>query len=140
MDEMQLIFDYYRVNEPIFIEDIIKMCSTHSRQWVDHELSVLTASGRLRRFAAGIYYIPSKEKTGTSKIDVNKVIINKYIERADKVFGYVSGDSLLKDLKLIIAEPDEITIVTNKEKTRGRNVMIGNKRIRLINKMEILQK
>lgn len=132
MGEKPIFFDLLKENEPIFIEDIIRMYPSGSRQWIDHELSVLTASGQLVRYATGIYYRPSKNRYGVSKLDDSKVIREKYIERDGSVFGYVSGDTLLKDLGLIKREPDVMTIVTNKEKSRGRNVMIGGKKIRLI--------
>lgn len=132
MGEKPIFFDLLRVNEPIFIEDIISMYPSRSRQWIDHELSELTASGQLVRYATGIYYRPSQNRYGVSKLDDSEVIRKKYIERDGSVFGYVSGDTLLKAFGLINREPDVMTIVTNKEKSRGRNVMIGDKRIRLM--------
>lgn len=131
MREKQIFFDLLKVNEPVFIEDIIRMYPSCSRQWIDHELSVLKASGEIKRYATGIYYRPSENRSGVFELDDSKVIRGKYIERGDSVFGYVSGDTLLKALGLINREPDVMTIVTNKEKSRGRNVMIGGKRIRL---------
>lgn len=132
MGEKPKLFDLIKVNEPIFIEDIIKMYPTRSRQWIDHELSELTASGQLVRYATGIYYRPRKNRESISELDVSKVIREKYIERDGKVFGYVSGDKLLKVLGLINCEPDVMIIVTNKEKSRGRKVRLGDKEIYLI--------
>ena len=132
MGEKPKIFDLIKVNEPIFIEDIIKMYPTRSRQWIDHELSELTASGQLVRYATGIYYRPRKNRESVSEFDVSKVIREKYIERDGKVFGYVSGDKLLKVLGLINCEPDVMIIVTNKEKSRGRKVRLGDKEVYLI--------
>lgn len=74
MGEKPKLFDLIKVNKPIFIEDIIKMYPTRSRQWIDHELSELTASGKLVRYATGIYYRPRKNRDSVSELDVSKVI------------------------------------------------------------------
>lgn len=132
MEEKEIFLYSYSVNEPIFIEDIIKQNPSRSRRWIDHELSVLSESGQIKRYETGIYYRPVKGRSGLSDLNADDVIQSKYIERGGKVFGYVSGNSLLKVLNLTAIEPDVMIIVTNKEKSRGRNVMIGGKRIRLV--------
>ena len=84
MGEKPKLFDLIKVNEPIFIEDIIKMYPTRSRQWIDNELSELTASGQLVRYATGIYYRPRKNRESiyrSSKVTRNNIIKNGYSSR-----------------------------------------------------------
>ena len=68
----------YKTNEPIFLSelDIPGMKAVSVRQ----QMKKLTEDGRLKRFDAGIYYIPKKSmfRSG-STLSVDEVIKKKYL-------------------------------------------------------------
>ena len=118
-------------NEPIFVEDIVKNFPNHSRQWIDDTLKYLIQQNRIKRFSTGVYYIPIKYKDGESTLNIIKVIERKYIKNHNDVIGYYSGESLLKEIGLLNRNPEMITVVTNREKSKGRKVVIGDKTVYL---------
>ena len=132
MEEKKLIVGDYSKNEPIFIEDIIQQNPTRSRQWIDHELNMMVTSKQLKRYMTGVYFIPSGTKLDHIRYNADNIIAKKYIERNGRVFGYYSGDTLLRKLRIPNDHSDVITIITNKEKSRGRKVTVGDREVYLI--------
>lgn len=132
MGENKFILGDYVKNEPIFIEDIIQQNPTRSRQWIDHELNTMVASKQLKRYMTGVYFIPSGTKLDHIRYNADNIIAKKYIKRNERVFGYYSGDTLLRKLRIPNDHSEVITIVTNKEKSRGRKVTIGDREVYLI--------
>ncbi len=118
-------------NEPIFVEDIVRSFPNHSRQWIDDTLKNLVQKNRIKRFSTGVYYIPVKYKNGESTLNIKMVIERKYIKNRNDVIGFYSGDSLLMKIGLINRNSEMITVVTNREKSKGRKVVIGDKTIYL---------
>lgn len=132
MGENKFILGDYVKNEPIFIEDIIQQNPTRSRQWIDHELNNMVVNKQLKRYMTGVYFISSGTKLDHIRYQADHIIKKKYIERNGKVFGYYSGDTLLRKLKIPNDHSDVITIITNKEKSRGRKVTVGDREVYLI--------
>lgn len=83
----------------------------------------------IKRFSDGIYYIPRKTIFGDSRLDVDKIISKKYLTNKDEVYGYIAGITLLNSLSLTTQVPNRITIVTNKESSRGRKILIGKQEV-----------
>ncbi|MCL1983331.1 MAG: hypothetical protein FWG53_09650 [Clostridiales bacterium] len=111
-------------SEPIYVEDI--KYKSYSRAWIFLELKKLVDSGELKRFCKGIYYFPEKTPWGDSKLNPRKVIERRFISDGDEVYGYIAGLSLLNMTALSTQVPNLIEIVTNKETTRVRDIMVGN--------------
>lgn len=132
MTETEMITNRFKTDEPILVEDIIKMFPNRSRQWVDKKLKTLVDNKMLKRYSTGVYYIPRKTMFGDSLLDSDRVVVKKYIESDGKVYGYVSGTALLNSLGLTTQVPNMITIVTNNESSRGRRVKIGKQEVYLI--------
>lgn len=126
------ILNQFNPDEPILVEDMIKMFPNRSRQWVDKVLKTMVDSQKIKRFSTGVYYIPRKTIFGDSILDSDKVVSKKYIASKDKVFGYVSGMALLNSLGLTTQVPNVITVTTNNESSRGRKVRIGKQEVYLI--------
>ena len=80
----------------------------------------------------GVYFIPSGTKLDHIRYNADNIIAKKYIKRNERVFGYYSGDTLLRKLRIPNDHSEVITIVTNKEKSRGRKVTIGDREVYLI--------
>jgi len=128
-----ILYEYlkemYGYNEPIYVDEI--KLKTYSRPWIFKELKKLLDSGEIKRFDTGVYYIPKKMSWGDSKLDSQKVIRRRYISDGDNVYGYIAGLSLLNMTALSTQVPNLIEIVSNKESTRVREVMIGKKHVRV---------
>ena len=115
----------FKPDEPILVEDIIKMFPDRSRQWIDNTLTSMAASKQLVRYSTGVYYIPSATGRGSSKLNPYKVIERKYIKDENNVFGYYGSEWLLWKMGIISLHPEVMMIVSNNEKSRGRKVKVG---------------
>lgn len=129
MSDYNKIQKSFQPNEPILIEDMIKLFPDRSRYWVDNTLKALVSSRQLLRFSTGVYYIPGKDVVAGNHVSVEKVATRKYITDGDSVYGYYSGSSLRHVLGIIDKKPNTITVVTNNESSRGRNVTINGQKI-----------
>ena len=118
----------YGTNEAVYIEEI--EFENYSRPWVFKELRKLVERGEIRRFDTGIYYFPVKMPWGDSLLDPRKIVTRRFLSDGNNVYGYVAGLSLLNQSGLSTQVPGFLELVTNKETTRVRNIMIGKQRVR----------
>lgn len=124
-----MIKEHFGYDEPILTTDIEAIFPDRSRPWIDKTLKTLIDRKQLRRFSAGVYYIPRKTLFGESLLNPQKVITKKYVENDTETYGYLSGTALLNSLGLTTQVPNIITIVTNNESSRGRTVSVGNQSV-----------
>ena len=127
-DKLSLSFG---ADEPIFIEDIEKLYQERSRPWVDKAVKTMVDKKQLKRFSQGVYYIPRKTVLGDSVLNPKKVIVKKYIQNSQEVYGYLGGASLLNSFGLTTQVPNVITVISNNESTRGRKVEVGKQSVYL---------
>ena len=118
----------YGYNEPIYINEI--EFEDYSRSWIIKELKKLVDSGELRRFDTGIYYFPTKLPWGDSQLSPQKIVNRRFISDGVDTYGYLAGLSLLNLTALSTQVPNLIEIVTNREPSRVRDIIIGNQRVR----------
>ncbi len=124
------LMENYGYNEPIFINDLF--IEGISENAVRQSVKRLAASGFLERYDSGIYYIPKRGGIlGKSYLDPNIVIMRKYVQNKSDKYGYVTGLSFANELGLTTQMPAIIEVVTNREATNGRMVMIGNQKVRV---------
>lgn len=124
------LLDNFGFNEPIFINDL--NIPDMSENAVRQAIKRLAASGFLKRYDTGIYYIPKPSKLlGTSYLDPFTVINRKYIKDNSCTYGYVTGASFANQLGLTTQMPATLEIVTNKESTKGRIITIGGQSVRV---------
>ena len=57
--------------------------------------------------------------------------MRKYVQNKSDKYGYVTGLSFANELGLTIQMPAIIEVVTNREATNGRMVMVGNQKVRV---------
>ncbi len=120
----------YGYNEPIFLNDLF--IEGLSENAVRQSVKRLVASGFLERYDNGIYYIPKHGGLlGKSYLDPSMVIIRKYVENQSNKYGYITGLSFANQLGLTTQMPAVIEIVTNRESTNGRMLMVGNQKVRV---------
>lgn len=124
------LMENYGYNEPIFINDLF--IEGISENAVRQSVKRLAASGFLERYDSGIYYIPKRGGIlGKSYLDSNIVIMRKYVQNKSDKYGYVTGLSFANELGLTTQMPAIIEVVTNREATNGRMVMVGNQKVRV---------
>lgn len=124
------LMENYGYSEPIFLNDL--SIEGLSENAVRQSVKRLVASGFLERYDNGIYYIPKHGGLlGKSYLDPSMVIIRKYVENQSDKYGYITGLSFANQLGLTTQMPAVIEIVTNRESTNGRMLMIGNQKVRV---------
>ena len=124
----EYIENKYKPNEPIFLAelDIPDMKPVSVRQ----QMKKLTEEGRLKRFDAGIYYIPKKSmfRSG-STLSVDEVIRKKYLQDGVNRCGYVGGILFANQLGLTTQVPALYEVYTNKATTEYRETRLANLRV-----------
>ena len=112
--------------EPILAEDTVKMFLDRYRYWADNTHKAMVASRRLLRLSTGVYYIPKYETIVDNRISVDKVVTKKYIQQDEDDYDCYSGMTLFYKIGIISKKPQTITVVFNREKSRGRTITIHN--------------
>lgn len=124
----EYIENKYKPNEPIFLAelDIPDMKPVSVRQ----QMKKLTEEGRLKRFDAGIYYIPKKSmfRSG-STLSIDEVIRKKYLQDGANRCGYVGGILFANQLGLTTQVPALYEVYTNKATTEYRETKLANLRV-----------
>ena len=121
----------YRAGTPIFISDLVNNDELNNAA-IRQGLKRLVDRKMLCRYSNGIYYFPKSSKIFKEiPLDVNEVVANKYIKRNNMIFGYYSGITLANLIGLTTQVSAEICIVTNGEKSRGRDRNLKSIRIRI---------
>ncbi len=128
---VKALVDIYGVNNPITIQEIRRCFSNLSKSRVDQIIAELEREEKLVRYSIGLYYIPTKTIFGKSKLSVQKVIRKKYIEDGDNVFGFYTGVSFMNMIGLTTQVPNIIEVSTNMERSRVRDVRLGNQIVKL---------
>lgn len=128
----ETILNSFNPDEPILVEDIENLFPNKSRPWIDKTIKTMIDQKMIKRFSMGVYYIPRKTIFGDSILNTNKIISKKYLSNQEDVYGYMSGISLLNTLGLTTQVPNQMTIVTNNESSRGRRTTIGKQELYLI--------
>ena len=109
-------------DEPIFIEDIKKYFQNIITNIEEFErvfktiyvyINRMVKSNKLVLFFKGIYYKPINGVFGEKKLNIDKVIMRKYILDDNGHKGYYTGAYLYNNLGLTTQIPKDIVIVTN---------------------------
>ena len=89
-------------------------------------------SGDLARFDTGIYYLPKASRLlKKSYLDPMKVIMRKYVQSTTETYGYFAGAIFANQIGLTTQMPATLEIVTSRESTKGRTVIVGSQAVRL---------
>lgn len=129
MDIMQTLIEKYDYNEPIILKDV--KLDGISDENIRQIFSRLVKSGQIERYDQGVYYIPKITPLGKSKIPAKKVYEKKFISDRKSTFGYYTGLTLQNAIGLTTQVPNTIEIVTNREKSRLRELAVGSQKLRL---------
>lgn len=129
MDIMQTLIDKYDYNEPIILKDV--KLDGISDENIRQIFSRLVKSSHIERYDQGVYYIPKITPLGKSKISAKKVYEKKFIFDRKSTFGFYTGLTLQNAIGLTTQVPNTIEIVTNREKSRLRELAVGSQKLRL---------
>ncbi len=126
LQELEMKFGY---NNPILLKEIERATETNVR--IRKTMSRLVSNGQVERFSQGVYYIPKITLIGKSRLSTKSVYEKKYIKDENEIYGYYTGLFFQNAIGLTTQVPNTIEIVTNREKSRLREIKIGNQKIRL---------
>lgn len=114
----------FKKNEPIFIEEILDAIKEYSRAYTFRQIKKMEEDGTIVRFTQGVYYLPTETEFGRSSISIHQILNRKYLNDNDEIFGVYSGLILQNMFGVTTQVPNVLEIVTNKETTRCRKIMI----------------
>lgn len=126
-----ILIDYllkkYGTNKPILTEELVVPEISYDN--LRKQLSRYNSQGIIEKYSQGVYYIPKETILGKSTLSINDVIYRKYISDDNEIYGFFSGLSFYNKLGITTQVPFVYEIVTNKEKSRVRNITLKNKKI-----------
>lgn len=133
---IERIIENFRFNKPILTEDIFECMPEYSPQRIYQIISEEIEKETLVRYDTGIYYLPTETKFGQSVISLTDVIIRKYIQNDEEVFGIFGKNIMDLNFSLSYQVPNIIEVITNKEsrdvrviEIRGRKVVLQKSRL-----------
>ena len=111
--------------EPIVLSDMkwLKLSPGALRQ----AFKRMSDKGIVKRYMNGVYYFSDKGEMPS----IEDVIKGMYIGNGKKTFGYYSGYTFARRLKVTEREDEYPVIVTNKETSRGRYRTVAVKKVYL---------
>lgn len=125
---MERIKEKFDTNEPIFTEEIMALFPEYSRAQIFRFINKAKQEREIVWYDKGVYYLPKRTKIGLSVLTADDVARKKYIGWRGDIYGIIGGIELLNIFSVTAQVPSVIEIVTNKEATRVREVMIKNRR------------
>jgi hypothetical protein len=137
-----ILIDYllkkYGTNKPIITEEL--SIPEISYDNLRKQLSRYNSQGILEKYSQGVYYIPKETIIGRSTLSIDDVINRKYITNDNDIYGFYSGLSFYNKLGISTQVPFVYEIVTNKEKSRIREITLKNQKIILRKPYVIINK
>ena len=135
---MNKVYEYiiseYGYDEPVFTKELKKALDMEmSDVTLRQNLKRLADKGLLVKVSNGIYYVPKKKSIlKTPPVNINKVIIRKYIQpNNDQVIGYICGINFANQLGATTQTASISSIVTNAIGRTNDEVKIGNRIVKL---------
>jgi hypothetical protein len=126
-----ILIDYllkkYGTNKPIITEELVVPEISYDN--LRKQLSRYNSQGILEKYSQGVYYIPKETIIGRSTLSIDDVINRKYITNDNDIYGFYSGLSFYNKLGISTQVPFVYEIVTNKEKSRVREITLKNQKI-----------
>lgn len=96
-------------------------------------LSRLVENKKIYKYDTGIYYIPKQGALNLITPSFDDIIYYKYIYNNNNYIGFYTGLTFLYNIGITTQVPFIKEIITNKEKSKKRNISINNKEIILRN-------
>lgn len=111
--------------------DVANIVPRYSRARVYQLIKSMIDNKKISRLCKGLYCVYGETFYGQEVIDARKVIEKRFIREGEEVYGYYSGAVILNNLGIKNDVPVVIEVVSNREKTRIRDLNICNLRVRV---------
>lgn len=126
-----ILIDYllnkFGTNKPILTEELVVPEISYDN--LRKQLSRYNSQGIIEKYSQGVYYIPKNTLLGKSTLSINDVINRKYITNDEEIYGFFSGLSFYNKLGISTQVPFVYEIVSNKERSRVREITLKKQRI-----------
>jgi hypothetical protein len=108
------LIDIFGYNTPIFISEIKKIWKEYSKSRIFQLLKEFKKENKIINADTGVYYLPTKTIFGNSTLGRYDIILKKFIENNNEIYGYFGGLKLLNQLKVSRQVPSKLEVVTSK--------------------------
>ena len=115
----------YDSNQIISIKKILLLFPNYSKAYIFRLIKEAIFKNKLRKCSTGIYFIPSNTDNSFSSISASNIAKYKYINDGVNYYGIYSGLYLLNLFGISTQIPNTLSIITNKESTRKRIIIIN---------------
>ena len=126
-----ILIDYllnkFGTNKPILTEELVVPEISYDN--LRKQLSRYNSQGIIEKYSQGVYYIPKNTLLGKSTLSINDVINRKYITNDEEIYGFFSGLAFYNKIGISTQVPFVYEIVTNKERSRVREINLKNQKI-----------
>lgn len=122
---LNILVERFNVCEPIFTEEIKELFPDYSEVAVFNWIKAALEDETLRKAQRGVYYLPEKTNLlglGESMLSPEKILIKKYLQNRNEVYGFRSGLNLENEIHISPQVPATLEITTNKASARVRNI------------------
>ncbi len=122
------IKDNFKVNTPIFRKEIEILFKEYSPIYTYQLIKKACDLNLLVHYSMGIYYLPTELpfNLGQSTISPRDILVKEFIECENEVFGIYTGLALQNSFGLTSQVPSLISVTSNKESSRGREIIIND--------------
>ena len=117
----------FGVDTPIFTKEIIDLFPNYTKAYVFRLIKNAINNNLLCYDSYGVYYIPNNSIFGLSSISVEDIIIKRYVQKDNDVFGIISGLQLLNSFGVTTQVAAVIEVVSNNESSKYREIIINQK-------------
>lgn len=125
---IERLMQNFNKDEPIFTDEIIELFHDYSRSQVFHYIENAKEKKEIIQYCKGVYYIPHITILNTlSTISVDSIVKKRYLFNKNEIYGIYSGIKLLNTLSITTQRPSVVEIVTNKETTKYRKIVINER-------------
>lgn len=113
----------FPADTPIFVNEVKP--DDMSYEAIRQELCRLFEANKIAKFSNGVYYFPIETIMGPSLLSPDQVIQKKYVTDGKRIYGFVSGEDFLNDLRVSFQIATFRTVTTNAMSGQDRYVQIG---------------
>ncbi len=115
----------YGFDTPIFTDEILALFPQYTKAYVFRLIKAAEENGSLARVDTGVYYVPQMTPFGPSAITASDIAEKRYIRSGGNTYGLYCGMILQNVFSVTAQMTNTPEIVTNREATRRRKVIIA---------------
>ena len=113
--------------KPILISEVFDLFPNYSKAQIYRFIKKAIDNKKLVKYSVGVYFIPQKGSFGLKTITADEVVEKKYMYDKNNKYGVYGGITVLNQFQMTTQLPANTVIITNKETSRCRRIMINNR-------------